>query len=147
MAKSDVTKMLERRIYLSTRKLGTFACFEVTIGKEGRERVDYMTYDTKGIWRCYEIKCSVSDFRSTAKKTFVGHYNYFVLTPQLYEKIQDEIPVGIGVYVWGDSVKRAKRQALMVDEDILKYSMIRSLHREATKSYMQKINEKKAIAW
>jgi hypothetical protein len=28
--------------------MGVFGCFEVTIGFHGRERVDYMTLDTKG---------------------------------------------------------------------------------------------------
>lgn len=105
----------------------------MTIGWFGKERVDYITYDTKGIWRCYEIKVSKSDFHSNAKKTFVGHYNYFVLTNELYEEVKDEIPNSIGVYVGGDLVKRAKKQALGVDEQILKDSMIRSLYRESEK--------------
>lgn len=38
-----------------------------------------MTYDTKGIFRCYEVKVSKADFHSAAVKSFVGHYNYYVL--------------------------------------------------------------------
>lgn len=114
--------------------MGVFGCFEVTIGWFGKERVDYMTYDTKGIFRCFEIKVSKSDFNSKAKLSFVGHYNYYVLTPELYEQIKNDIPSHIGVYVGGayshcDLVKRAKKQELQVDEQILKDSMIRSLTR------------------
>lgn len=76
---------------------------------------------------------SKSDFHSKAKKTFVGHYNYFVLTNELYEEIKDEIPNHIGVYVGGNLVKRAKKQELGADEQILKDSMIRSLYRESEK--------------
>ena len=76
---------------------------------------------------------SKSDFHSKAKKTFVGHYNYFVLTNELYEEIKDEIPNHIGVYVGGNLVKRAKKQELGLDEQILKDSMIRSLYRESEK--------------
>jgi len=113
-----------------------FSCFEVTIGWSGKERVDYITYDTKGIWRCYEVKVSLSDFRSKAKKTFCGHYNYYVMPSELFEKVKDEIPSHIGVYVNGNhSVKRAKKQELSVDEQVLKDSMIRSLCREFTKQY------------
>ena len=107
----------------------------MTIGWFGSERVDYMTYDTKGVWRCYEIKVSISDFRSKSKKTFCGHFNYYVMTPELYQKVKEEIPSHIGVYVGGVSVKRAKKQELITDEQILKNSLIRSLSREADKLY------------
>ena len=87
MAKTEETLRLERSIFKANKKMGVFGCFEVTIGFFGKERVDYMTYDTKGIFRCYEIKTSLSDFHSKAKKTFCGHYNYYVLTKELYEKV------------------------------------------------------------
>ena len=108
-------------------------CFEVTIGWFGKERVDCLSYDTNGIWRCYEIKVSKADFHSKAKKTFCGHYNYYVLTSDLYEEIKDEIPNHIGVYVGGSLVKKAKKQELSVNEQVLKDSMIRSLYRESEK--------------
>lgn len=133
MAKTDKTLELEREIWQATHKQGVFCCFEVTIGWFGDERVDYLTYDTKGIWRCYEIKVSVSDFRSKAANTFIGHYNYYVMPPELYEKVKDEIPSHIGVYVSGACRKNAKRQDLKVDEKTLKDSLIRSLYREAVK--------------
>lgn len=124
---------MERQIYAATKKMGVFGCFEVTIGWYGEERVDYITYDTKGIWRCYEIKVSKSDFNSTAKKTFIGHFNYYVMPKELYEQVKDEIPGHIGVYIGGACVKRAKKQALAVDENILTNSLIRSLSRDVEK--------------
>lgn len=133
MAKTQETIDLENKILKATEKQGVFGCFEVTIGWFGKERVDYMTYDTKGIWRCYEIKVSKSDFHSKAKKTFIGHYNYFVMPSKLYEQVKGEIPNHVGVYCGGDLVKRAKKQELQVEEEILKNSMIRSLHREFQK--------------
>lgn len=78
--KTAETVALEKSIRRVTRKTGVFGCYEVTIGFCGRERVDYMTYDTKGVFRCYEIKVSKADFHSAAAKSFVGHYNYYVLT-------------------------------------------------------------------
>lgn len=135
MAKTDETTKLERKIWYATSKMGTFGCFEVTIGYWGKERVDYITYDTKGTWRCYEIKVSKSDFYSKAKKTFIGHYNYYVLTDELYEQVKHDIPSHVGAYVGTTSVKRAKRQELKVDEQILKDSMIRSLSREFEKQF------------
>src|SRR5690554_588329 len=131
--------MLERVIWSATNKMGTFGCFEVTIGFFGKERVDYMTYDTKGIWRCFEIKVSLSDFRSKAHNTFVGHFNYYVMPKELYEKVKNEIPSHVGVYVGyerkgyrrpiisAECIKKPKRQELTEDEQVLKNSMIRSL--------------------
>lgn len=133
IAKSELTIQLERDIWSATAKQGLFGCFEVTIGWFGNQRVDYLTYDTKGIWRCYEIKVSKSDFHSKAHNTFIGHYNYYVLTEELYKQVKDEIPNHIGVYVKTKLVKRAKRQELLEDEKVLKDSMIRSLYRESEK--------------
>lgn len=130
MGKTPETLQLEDEIYKATQNQGTFGCFEVTIGWFGSERVDYITYNTKGEFRCYEIKISVTDFHSKAAITFVGDFNYYVLTRDLYEKVKGEIPKGIGVYVGGICERRATRQAPTVDKKILYESMIRSLFRE-----------------
>ena len=139
MPKTELTKELERKIWSATAKMGTFGCFEVTIGfNQGRnekQRVDFLTFSTNKIWRCYEIKISKSDFHSNAHNTFVGHYNYYVLTKELYEEVKDEIPSHIGVYVGEGCVKNPKKQELGVSEDVLKNSMIRSLYREFEKQF------------
>ncbi|MCK9268659.1 MAG: hypothetical protein M0P14_08100 [Alkaliphilus sp.] len=134
IAKTDLTLNLEKMIWEHTKKhMGLFGCYEVTIGWYGEERVDYITYDTKGIFRCYEIKVSKPDFYSNAKLSFVGHYNYFVMPYKLFDEVKNEIPKHIGVYGAGryglTSEKRAYKQN-DVDVDILKDSMIRSLYRE-----------------
>lgn len=136
MSKTELTLSLERDIYHAMAKQGVFRCFEVTIGWFGYERVDFMTYDTKGIFRCFEIKSSLADFNSKAKKTFCGHYNYYVLTPELFEKVKERIPLHIGVYVDGRCVKKPKKQELTVDHRILQDSMLRSLCRESDKAYL-----------
>lgn len=135
MAKTEETVKLENDIYTATKKIGIYCCYEVTIGIGGSERVDYMTLDSKGIFRCYEIKVSVSDFRSKAKNSFCGHYNYYVLTDELYQKIKNEIPKHIGVYVGTRSVKRAIKQVPLIDELVLTMSLLRSLSRDADKLY------------
>ena len=146
---TELTKKLKNAIWESTVKQGVFGCFEVTIGWYGKERVDYITYDTKGIWRCYEIKISKSDFRSKNHNTFLGHFNYYIMPQELYEDVKNEIPSHIGVFVpiedWRgcpmmSNIKKAKRRELAIDEQILKDSMIRSLCREANK-VMKEDNE------
>jgi hypothetical protein len=135
MAKTEITLKLERDIWKATHKQGVFGCFEVTIGWFGNERVDYMTYDTKGIWRCYEIKVSKSDFHSKAHNTFLGHFNYYVMTKELFDQVWSEVPEEIGIYTGDFCNKRAKRQQLKEDEQVLKNSMIRSLYREFDKQF------------
>lgn len=135
--KTDETKRLEMAIWDATCKQGVFGCFEVTIGWFGKERVDYMTYDTKGLFRCYEIKVTKSDFHSPCHNSFVGDLNYYVLPPSLYEEVKEEIPEWVGVYLSPSgrnaySVKKAKRRTVE-DPDTLKNSMIRSMCREITK--------------
>lgn len=60
------------------------------------------------------------------------------MTKELFEKVKDEIPNHIGVYVNTSCAKRAKKQKLTVDEQVLKDSMIRSLYREVDKSIRSK---------
>lgn len=150
--KTEDTKRLERAIWKATNKQGVFGCFEVTIGWFGKERVDYMTYDTNGVFRCYEVKVTKADFHSPCHNSFVGHLNYYVLPRDLYEEIKAEIPDHVGVYVERDgyaySVKRARRRAVE-DPDTLKDSLIRSLCREVTKQiqngdplYIETVNRK-----
>lgn len=142
--KTDETLKLERCIWLATVKQGVFGCYEVTIGRNGHERVDFMTCDTKGIYRCYEIKVSVQDFHSSAAKTFCGHYNYFVMPQSLYKLVADEIPKDIGVFCEAASVlpseclpciciRKARKRKLAVPADVLKDSLIRSLSRDVGK--------------
>ena len=131
--KTEQTLELERLIWRGTHKQGVFGCFEVTIGWFGKERVDYMTYDTNGIFRCYEIKVTRADFHSKAANTFLGHFNYYVMPQELYEEVKDEIPAHVGVYTGESCVKKAKRRTLGADERVLKDSLIRSLFREVTK--------------
>jgi hypothetical protein len=154
--KTDATLVLERNIRQATRKIGVYGCQEVTIGSMGHDRVDYMTYEpTKDIFRCYEIKVSISDFHSDAVLSFCGHYNYYVLTKELYEKVKNEIPADIGVYIGETCVKRAKhsdmpdtriwRERRTVDgrstmverpfREVLITSLIRSLYRDSEKLY------------
>lgn len=137
MNKSEITKSLEKALWKHTKKRGSFGCFEVTIGWYGKERVDYLLYDTKEIFRCYEIKASKADFYSDNKVSFLGHYNYYIMPRELYEEVKEDIDSYIGVFAYDgkklNSVKRARKQELKVCKDILKDSMIRSLYRESEK--------------
>ena len=89
-------------------------------------RVDYMrfkprnTYTTEGIengdFYCYEVKSSVEDFHSPNGHNFIRDFNYYVMPQAVMEKVRDEIPPHVGVYIpssdrWRslESAKKAKR--------------------------------------
>jgi hypothetical protein len=134
MAKSELTLKVESALirWLSHNR-HFFFCPEVTIGWYGKERVDFMSMDTEGTFRCYEVKVSVADFHSRNKNTFVGHLNYYVMPVEVYNKVSKEIPRGVGVLTYNGSINVEvvpKRVEPKVSIEILKNSLIRSLCRE-----------------
>ncbi|MBO0473261.1 hypothetical protein JZO86_06045 [Enterococcus ureasiticus] len=90
MAKTEKTKQIELALWREKNIQGTFGCFEVTIGWFGTEIVDFITYKTNGEFRCYEIKVSKADFKSNAKLSFHGDFNYYVMPIELYEELKNE---------------------------------------------------------
>lgn len=88
MAKTEKTKQIEKVLWKENHKMGLFGCFEVTIGWYGQEIVDFITYKTNGEFRCYEIKVSKADFKSKAKLSFHGDYNYYVMPVELYNELK-----------------------------------------------------------
>ncbi|WWU65591.1 hypothetical protein QJR26_04315 [Clostridium baratii] len=90
MAKNELTKKLEKAIMRETSEW--FGCLEVTIGWYGRKRVDFMTMDSKEIFRCFEIKISKADFYSKHGHNFVGHFNYYVMPIELFEEVKEKLP-------------------------------------------------------
>ena len=149
MAKTTQTKNLEKMLWkkLILDKKGIYGCFEVTLGNRDiynnlgvAEIVDFITYDNTNTVRCYEIKVTKSDFNSSAKVSFYGHYNYYVMPHELYEELKDKIPYQIGVIdETGTVVKNArKKQIAFYIQSMIIESMMKSLHREQTKLYKQK---------
>ncbi|OJG83966.1 hypothetical protein RV14_GL000143 [Enterococcus ratti] len=101
--KTPLTLTLENSLYHYCVEQGGLVVEEVTMPEE-YGIVDTLScitkFDGTREWRCYELKVSKTDFRSTAKLSFVGHYNYFALPRKLYEEVQHEIPRNIGVLVY-----------------------------------------------
>lgn len=137
--KSTLTEKMEQALVNKVSGSSVFGCFEVTIGKLGKERVDYLTYDTQGNWTCYEIKSSKEDFYSGCIISFVGTYNCYVMPRTLYYEVQKDIPDWVGVLLWENNElhwhKHPFQRALGVPENELFYSMIRSQARDVNKLY------------
>jgi hypothetical protein len=84
--KTKLTLALEQTLYAYCSEKGYSAVEEVAL-PDDFGIVDMLALRTdeqqQQEWRCYELKISKADFHSTARLSFVGHYNYFVLTAPL----------------------------------------------------------------
>lgn len=111
MAKTEMTKFIESVLWEKARLQGVYGCFEVTIGVDWSTDgiVDFITYDSYGEFRCYEIKVSKSDFKSKAKLSFVGDFNYYVIPTELLDELRKDVEKELSKYEWrkGEDNSRA----------------------------------------
>lgn len=138
MAKTEETLALERALDEKSRKKREYGCAEVTIGfrhdGHGDEIADYMTMDSSGVFRCYEIKVSLSDLKSSSRLSWYGDYNYLVVSDALYMRSPDwdqYIPPYAGILAGtGLTVMKNARRRTLRDEDreLLKDSLLRSVY-------------------
>lgn len=140
-----IEKMLLASCYGSNPKLAKeYGTIEVTLSEygitNGKEIVDFLSYDSKtNIFRCFEIKVTMQDFRSDAKKSWYGNHNYLVLSSDLYEKQslekwKQEIPTNVGIIVcnpatlYKEVVKKSKKIDIsQKQQELLKNSLLRTL--------------------
>lgn len=138
MAKTQATIDLENALDESGRKKREYGCKEVTIGfhREGHgdEIVDYMTMDAQSVFRCYELKVTLSDLKTDNKKSFYGDYNYLVVSESLYRQnpVWDNwIPPYCGILCGTllKTVRSARKKQISDDtRNMLKDSLIRTLY-------------------
>ncbi|MQS89842.1 hypothetical protein [Companilactobacillus mishanensis] len=155
--KTKLTRNLESTLYQYCYEQGAYVVEEVSM-PDKKGIVDTLSYqqlpDGQIEWRCYELKVTKNDFHSKAKLSFIGNYNYFVLTQKLFEEVKDEIPNHIGVLIYRafdkkavelapqtlrapgflTVAKKAQYQDLQVDEKGLTSHFVASLFREVDKA-------------
>ncbi|MFD0897633.1 hypothetical protein [Loigolactobacillus binensis] len=154
--KTKQTLALEQTLYAYCREKGFSAVEEVAL-PDDLGIVDTLALrndaDQQPEWRCYELKISKADFHSNARLSFVGHYNYFVLTAALYAQVAREIPAHIGVLVYHSYkresavavpgyltvAKAARRQDLQTTAAVLMTHFMLALAREADKFKQAKL--------
>ena len=134
---------------------GYYGCEEVTIGfannGHGNEIVDFMSMDSKGTIRCYEIKVTMADLKSKAKLSFYGHYNYLVIGGELLDKIEEVkllTPKEIGILDNNlSAIRRPKLKGIhTTTETMLKESLVRSMYHKMNKyKRTQDIDEYKKL--
>ena len=132
----------DTRIYLSK---------EVTFEYQSSHpiRVDYVRFKPinnsvsgieKGDFYCYEIKSCLDDFNSKNGHNFIGDYNYYVMSKELYEIVKEKIPYDIGVYTLAgkqeclECAKKAKRHDRKYPALQMLLMMFRSANRENIKN-------------
>lgn len=150
--KRKETKIIEQVLYgnlfgTNPKLAKEYGTEEVPIGfaRGGRinnkiEIVDFLSYDMKKDWfRCYEIKVSMSDFKSKAAKSWQGNYNYLVLSEELYHQRpldwwKNNVPKYVGIMVVNTAsrfhfvAKRPVFQQITEErKDVLKKSLLRTL--------------------
>lgn len=143
--KTELTKKIEKDLFHYTKagSPGVYGCYEVCLGSGyGDEFVDFMTMDSKDVFRCYEIKISLSDFSSSNKLSFAGDFNYLVIPQDLLKEISDTetfkklVLQGIGLLLFDENKSlfncerkpKDKKIALSRKVDLM-HCMVRSLSR------------------
>lgn len=153
------TKELEHLLYKYLWRKGWYGVFECAIPKclcrkVHRERVDMLTYETTGIWRAYELKISKADLHSSAALSWIGHYNYLVITEDLIEEAKKILPKDIGIYAaykkgnkkWIDLVRNPRKRELLCKHEDMQFAMLQALSREYKKYRKLKEQEEKEVA-
>lgn len=140
------TKEIEKILYNYLWKKGWYGVYECAIPKilnrkTRRERVDMLTYETTGIYRAYEIKVSKQDLHSKAALSWIGHYNYLVITEDLIKDAKEMLPEDIGIYVVYNEiikervtlVRNPKKRELLCGSEHMQFAMLQALSREYKK--------------
>lgn len=145
------TKEIENIAYNYLWKKGRYIVCEMAVplaiqNRYHRNRLDMIAYDTDGTYRGYEIKRNLQDFHSGASWSWICNYNYFVMPNDLYVKVKDKIPDGIGVWVCYENckfmnlMKKPKKRELLCSPADMQFAMLQALSREYKK--YRKILEK-----
>jgi rubrerythrin len=138
MTKTAATVELEDALDERARTRREYGCREVTIGfsyeNYGDEIVDYLTMDAHAVFKCYELKVSLSDLKSDNAKSWYGDYNYLVVSESLYARSPvwgNYIPPYAGI-LSGPSLtvrRTAKKKGISSEQrEMLKDSLLRSVY-------------------
>lgn len=149
--RSEITKKLSKLIVKHINPCNDpriYWASEVTFGYRTDQaiRVDFMRFKPvnnsvsgieKGDFYCYEVKSCVDDFNSKNGHNFVGDYNYYVMSKELYEQVKERIPYCVGVlvphndgYGFLESIKKARRMDRKYPLSEMLLMMFRSANRD-----------------
>lgn len=132
----SVSKYYKKKLWFTQQEVG--------LCKGGRLRADVVASNMGAYVVIVEVKSSVADFRSDKKWTNYQEFSnklYFALSPEVYEKVRDKIPKGVGIFLVYESghakiKQRAKHRE--IDPAIRLNLMTRLAYRSSDTLYERK---------
>lgn len=137
--RTEIADTLKKRVahYYSRKHRVAFA--ELGLNKQGRLRADVFILAMTGHMVIVEVKSSVADWRADFKLlSYVPYCNqlYVAMYKPVYDKVKDEIPRGVGAFVFDPNdgrrapvVKAAKSNDM--DPDVKQNLLVRAAFRNA----------------
>lgn len=98
---------------------------------------------------CFEVKISVSDFKSKNGHNFCGNCNYYVVPTDIYKEIKPLVPKDIGIIVYYPLTKnmRIKKTSVFkeVNSEDLSLLLYNALKKWVDKYGMERLTEVKGL--
>lgn len=153
MGRTEITNKISKMILTHLNQNNDpriYIAREVTFdyGTNNQARVDFMKFKPinntvsgieKGDFYCYEVKSSVEDFHSKNGHNFIGDMNYYVMPEEVYEKVKDEIPFRVGVYVPDFIGLRIVKNAKRKDREKPMNEMLLMMFRSCNRDYLKEV--------
>ncbi len=133
MDRQETADWLKRRVAMYYKKKKRVSFFELGLNRGGKLRADVFVLAMSGHIVVVEVKSSVADFRTGVHKWVDGYMPlcnqfYCAVTKKVYPKIKDEIPKGVGVFVFDEEDARLKPKVLKAKHRDLDPELSRSLY-------------------
>ena len=141
MDRQETADWLKKRVATYYKRKKRVCFFELGLNRGGKLRADVFVLAMTGHVVIVEVKSSVADFRTGVHK-WVGGYMplcnqfYCAVTKKVFAKIKDDIPKGVGVFVFDEEdarrkpkVKRAQHRDL--DQEVARSLFIRAAFRNS----------------
>jgi hypothetical protein len=139
---TDTADYLKKRVATYYKRKRRVCFLEIGVNRGGRLRADVFVLAMSGHIVIVEVKSSVADFRSDLKwPNYQDYCNqfYFAFTKLVYEKVKEQIPKGVGVFVFDAEDGRLKPRVIRaknfdLDPDIQRSLYIRAAFRNSDTS-------------
>jgi len=131
MKNTEVADRIKKRVATYYKRKKRTCFYELGLNKGGKLRADVFVLAMSGHIVVVEVKSSVADFRSFPDKasSYAQYCNqlYVAVEKPVYTKIKDDIPKGVGVFVFDPEDGRTKPRILKAKHSDLEPYVQRNL--------------------
>lgn len=132
MDRQETADWLKARVANYYRRKKRVSFFELGLNRGGKLRADVFVLAMSGHIVIVEVKSSVADFRTGVHKWVDGYMPlcnqfYCAVTKAVFAKIKDDIPPGVGVFIFNTEDGRLKPRVLRAKNRELDPELSRSL--------------------